>query len=235
MILEAVVALVLLAYIAILVHEFGHYLAYRKYGVPVEGFYIGGPPWVVRWKRGKTEYRLGLVPLFGAVATRWEEVDGLPPGKILGLFLAGPLFSLGAAISGFVALGLAKGSTLLTLKLLAATLTFPVILLRDLYHALFLDLPTAGAIPLVQATEGIIGNYGPVSLFALWGALNAVLFWFNLLPFPPLDGGQALFLLYRHRPWFDRVYPYVLGVGLALMFALMEVAVIKDLMRVLGR
>ncbi len=50
-----------------------------------------------------------------------------------------------------------------------------------------------------------------------------------------MDGGQALFLLYRRRRWFDRVYPYVLGTGLALLFALLEIAIVKDLVRLFGR
>jgi Zn-dependent protease len=65
--------------------------------------------------------------------------------------------------------------------------------------------------------------------------LNAVLFWFNLLPIPPLDGGQAVYRLFAGRKWVEKVYPYVRGFGLAVLFALTEIAILKDVARLLGR
>jgi len=234
MILAGVLALLFLGYLAIAVHELGHYLAYRRYGVPVEGVYIGGPPWILRWRRGGTEYRLGLLPLFGAVASKWEEVDRLPPGRVLGLFLSGPLFSFLAGVLGFLALGVMKGNLVAVGKVLLLILVFPFILLQNLYQALFLDLPEMGAVPLVQASGQVLVSHGLEGLLVLWGVFNIVLFWFNLLPVPPLDGGQAVFLLFRHRAWFDRVYPYVLGFGFAVLFALFELALLKDVVRLWG-
>lgn len=234
MILAGILALLFLGYLAISVHELGHYLAYRRYGVPVEGVYIGGPPWILQWRRGGTEYRVGLLPLVGAVASRWEELDRLPPGRVFGVFLAGPLFSLLAGISGFILLGLLKGKVFVVGKVLLVTLAFPVMLLHNIYRALFFDLPTAGAVPLVQTSGQVLERFGLEGVLILWGVFNIVLFWFNLLPVPPLDGGQAVFLLFRHRKWFDRVYPYVLGFGLAVLFALFELALLKDAVRLLG-
>lgn len=229
------VVTVVLVYLAVLVHELGHYLAYRRYGVPVFGFHVGGPPWLLRWKQGETEYRLGLLPLFGMVLVRWEDVERLPPGRLFAAFMAGPLFTFLAALSGFAGLAFLRGDPALLLKIVKAALFLPVLVLESTYRVLFLDLPDAGAIPLVQATGEVVRLHGPEGILLLWGVFNLVLFWFNLFPVPPLDGGQALFLLFKERRWFDRVYPYLLGFGGALMFALLEVAVLKDLVRLLGR
>ncbi len=51
------------------IHEFGHYIAARIFGIRVEKFYIFFDPWfsLFKFKRGDTEYGLGWVPLGGYV------------------------------------------------------------------------------------------------------------------------------------------------------------------------
>jgi len=230
-----ILLVLLLLHVAIALHELGHYLVYRRYQVPVLGVYLGGPPWVLRWQRQGIEYRLGLIPLFGAVLVQEEDTKHLTPPQWLRVYLVGPLASLLAALAGFVLWGLLKGSLLFTLKAVVAILGFPVFLVGDLLQALFGDLGTAGAIPMFQVTGGVIREGGLAGLALVWGALNAVLFWFNLLPIPPLDGGQAVYRLFAGRKWVEKVYPYTLGFGLAILFALTEIAILKDVARLLGR
>jgi membrane-associated protease RseP (regulator of RpoE activity) len=230
-----VLIVLLLMHVAIALHELGHYVVYRKYRVPVLGVYLGGPPWVLRWKRKGTEYRLGLIPLFGAVLVREDDAKHLNPPDWVRVYLAGPLASLLAALVGFVLWGILKGNLFFTLKALAAVLIFPVLLVGDFFRALFGDLSTAGAIPMFQVTGSVIRRGGLEGLALVWGALNAVLFWFNLLPIPPLDGGQAVYRLFAGRRWVEKVYPYAMGFGLAVLFALMEIALLKDVARLLGR
>ncbi len=62
-ILWVVLAIMLL----VLVHELGHFLAARLFGMRVERFSIGFPPHVLRKKIGDTEFVLGLTPLGGYV------------------------------------------------------------------------------------------------------------------------------------------------------------------------
>lgn len=49
----------------ILIHEFGHLLAARAAGVPVARFVAGVGPTIARFRRGSTEYPIGLLPLGG--------------------------------------------------------------------------------------------------------------------------------------------------------------------------
>jgi regulator of sigma E protease len=49
----------------ITMHEFGHYLAAKAFGMRVEKFYVGFPPAAVKRTWGETEYGIGLVPLGG--------------------------------------------------------------------------------------------------------------------------------------------------------------------------
>lgn len=46
-------------------HEFGHFLAAKKAGIPVLELGIGFPPRLFAWKRGETLYSINLIP-FGA-------------------------------------------------------------------------------------------------------------------------------------------------------------------------
>lgn len=46
-------------------HEFGHFLASKKAGVPVLEFGLGFPPFLFKWKRKGTVYSINLIP-FGA-------------------------------------------------------------------------------------------------------------------------------------------------------------------------
>lgn len=63
----------------ILIHEFGHFLAARKFGLIVEEFGFGFPPRLFAKKIGETLYSLNLLPFGGFVRlygeNQWEKVD----------------------------------------------------------------------------------------------------------------------------------------------------------------
>ncbi|MFH2019668.1 MAG: M50 family metallopeptidase [bacterium] len=67
------IILILLS-LLILLHEFGHFLAAKKFGVKVEEFGIGLPPKLVSLgKRGGTEYTLNWLPFGGFVKVLGED------------------------------------------------------------------------------------------------------------------------------------------------------------------
>jgi len=49
----------------ITVHEFGHFIAAKSFGMRVEKFYVGFPPAALRRTWGETEYGIGIIPLGG--------------------------------------------------------------------------------------------------------------------------------------------------------------------------
>jgi regulator of sigma E protease len=49
------------------IHEAGHMIAARFFGMKVEKFFIGFPPTIFSFKKGDTEYGLGAIPLGGFV------------------------------------------------------------------------------------------------------------------------------------------------------------------------
>ncbi|MEX0770767.1 MAG: RIP metalloprotease RseP [Balneolaceae bacterium] len=54
-------------FILVFIHELGHFLAAKFFGMRVDRFSIGFPPKIFGFKRGETEYVLGATPLGGYV------------------------------------------------------------------------------------------------------------------------------------------------------------------------
>ncbi len=62
------VAIIILSIIGlILVHEFGHFIIAKAFGIRVEEFSIFFPPRLFSKKFGETKYTLGLLPVGGYV------------------------------------------------------------------------------------------------------------------------------------------------------------------------
>ncbi len=77
-----IVAVVIVLGIMILVHEWGHFMAAKLFGVRVEVFSFGFGPRLWGWRRGATDYRLSALPLGGYVKMAGdnpaEERSGQP-------------------------------------------------------------------------------------------------------------------------------------------------------------
>ncbi|MBP3192425.1 RIP metalloprotease RseP [Natronogracilivirga saccharolytica] len=66
-ILQTVLIFVAAIFILVLVHELGHFLAAKLFGMRVERFSIGFPPRLVGVKKGDTDYCISALPLGGYV------------------------------------------------------------------------------------------------------------------------------------------------------------------------
>lgn len=90
----------------IILHELGHFIACRLFGVPVEEFGFGFPPRITKlFEFRGTEYTLNWIPLGGFVKPLGESQPdvkgGLADSKPLvriGVYLAGPVMNLMAAV-----------------------------------------------------------------------------------------------------------------------------------------
>src|SRR5436305_1905714 len=61
--------------ILILVHEWGHFIVARLFGVRVDVFSIGFGPRLFGWKRGATDYRVSAIPLGGYVRMAGQKLQ----------------------------------------------------------------------------------------------------------------------------------------------------------------
>jgi len=95
--------------VLIFVHELGHFLVARWYGVKVLAFSLGFGPKLVKVTRGDTEYCISAIPLGGYVKLAGETAEDKPSGdptEFLSkskwvrfqVYLAGPVMNIGLAL-----------------------------------------------------------------------------------------------------------------------------------------
>ena len=69
----SIISFLIILSILILVHELGHFLVARKFGIRVEEFGLGYPPKIFGKKIGETEYSLNWLPFGGFVRMLGED------------------------------------------------------------------------------------------------------------------------------------------------------------------
>lgn len=67
--------------VLVLIHEFGHFLVAKKFGIKVEEFGFGIPPRIFGKKFGETLYSLNALPLGGFVKLQGEDEEGKVQGS----------------------------------------------------------------------------------------------------------------------------------------------------------
>lgn len=98
MVINLILALIsLVALIAL--HEFGHFILAKKFGIKVEEFGIGIPPRILGKKIGETIYSLNLIPV-GAFVKLYGEEPGSSKEK--GSFSSKPIWQRALVILGGV-------------------------------------------------------------------------------------------------------------------------------------
>lgn len=96
----------------------------------------------------------------------------------------------------------------------------------------------AGPIGMYQATSAIRQNQGMLALLHFFGIISVNLAVMNILPFPALDGGRVVFVIWEwitgHKPdpvWEGRLHQ----IGMIVLLALIGLVAVSDLLRILGR
>src|SRR5437588_12419336 len=75
--MNVAIGFVLVLGILILVHEWGHFIVARFFGVRVDVFSIGFGPRLFGWKRGATDYRVSAVSLGGYLRMAGQDLSGI--------------------------------------------------------------------------------------------------------------------------------------------------------------
>ncbi len=70
-----VILFLLILAVLIFVHELGHFISAKLFGIRVDEFAIGFPPKVFGWKIGETQYSLNTIPFGGYVKIFGEDPD----------------------------------------------------------------------------------------------------------------------------------------------------------------
>lgn len=179
--------------LVVVVHEFGHFLACKLFNVRTPVFSIGFNPELISHKIGSTSFQIGALPLGGYVSINQLDFSHLPYIKKMIIILAGILFNI--LFSMVVYSFLSWRSNL------------------DMQEHNQENIHSAGDNNksylnnikkiLKKQKRSLIGPIGVISLISQSAALgidsyfyflsiiSLNLAFFNVLPLPFLDGGQA--------------------------------------------
>lgn len=157
----------------IMIHEFGHFIAAKLFGVAVPLFSIGFGPGLFGVRIGSTLFQLALFPIGGYVAISPKELE-LQPYLIKFIILS----------AGIVA-------NILFAYVLLLFFRFKEINVRELMKE-----------AMGQSQDALIGPIGIISIISysamlgftpfllVLAALSMGIGMFNIIPIPFLDGGQ---------------------------------------------
>lgn len=67
------IVFVIILSVLVLVHEFGHFIAAKRFGVKVEEFALGFPPKIWSKQKGETNYQINAIPFGGYVKLFGED------------------------------------------------------------------------------------------------------------------------------------------------------------------
>ena len=220
-----ILAFAVVVSILVVVHELGHYLMAKWFGVPVEVFSVGFGPRLVAMRRGGTEYRLSAIPFGGYVKMTGmspkhgeptpDGFDSKPPWQRFVILFAGPamnvLFAFVLAVVGLwagIEVPVEKDGVTTTIFYRPEPLAAIPLAIQVIASNSANILSTLGG--LVTGELSVNHLIGPVGLAQIagessalgWRALLAAMAFVslnlgicNLLPIPILDGGHMLMLV----------------------------------------
>jgi len=71
----SIIIFIIILLVLVLVHEFGHFFAAKRFGIRVDEFGFGFPPKLFGFKKGETEYSFNALPFGGFVKIFGENFD----------------------------------------------------------------------------------------------------------------------------------------------------------------
>lgn len=234
--------------IVIVVHEFGHYFACKLFNVRTPVFSVGFDPALISFKPKKTKFQIGAIPLGGYVSINTEDLEKQSYIKKMIIILAGIAFNILFAVIvlyylyfknqlqkkeftgryDFSETEEQEGKSSLVSFLIKATPS-------NAREALYKDQKDSfiGPIGIVWLMGRSIELGFDVFLYFL-AIISLNIAFFNLLPIPFFDGGQAFGITFEallgktiSAEWTNLIY--IIFFILLLLFSLF--LSIKDVRR----
>src|SRR5437667_7126066 len=152
--MNTLIGIFLVLGVMILVHEWGHFIVARLFGVRVDVFSIGFGPRLFGWKRGATDYRVSALPLGGYVRMAGQDLSEVDSNDVAPTGAPDELMSKPR-----------WQRALISFAGPAVNLIFPILLLTGLFvpvglpYSSFYDLPVqVVALPAVPASPLQVGD-----------------------------------------------------------------------------
>ena len=220
-------------YLVIGIHEYGHYIAFRRNGIIPKQFYVGvGPKLFSTSLPGGTVLSLRPFPIAGAITAEPEECKSLSTRQEIMISFWGPWYNILSAVPVGVLLALYYdpfnthwlGTIILTVVLtVVAPLVIGVFFLFALPYVLWdtytsVSLGEISSVDVITATSaGDVTNPIMISISLFYFA-SVLVAGMNLTPISFLDGGKILrALVHKRFPVFWGVYSVATTPLLALL------------------
>lgn len=188
--------------LSIILHEFGHYLAARHYGIIATEFNLGMGPKLFGFSKSGTDWNFRLFLIGGSCVygdVNDKALEELPAAKRISVFLAGPFMNFVLCVVCYTVWKVSDGTA--TLLTPIESIVQVVQLVPSVIGSLVTIL-NPGRATLYETGSLIEYGFHGVGIFQALGfgfaigyAMNAGLFIFNILPIPALDGGQTVLTL----------------------------------------
>lgn len=191
--------------ICIVFHEFGHFIAYKSFKVPVETISFGFGPALIKHNYNETSYQIALIPLGGYVSIESSEIKNLVLWQKLITQIAGVTINLLLVVILLPLYLLRKGEYNnlkdKPLKILWLMVVDALSYIHSVNKAIWKKILTFSAelsiVPSKETTTEIQGlQIAFYEQILLWFILiNVSIGLFNLLPIIFLDGGRIFYTI----------------------------------------
>ena len=222
----------------IFIHEFGHFVAAKAFGVQVNEFSLFMGP--VLWKKqiGETQYSIRWIPIGGFCAMEGEDEESdddrafgnKPAWAKVAILIAGSAMNLLIAIAVAT---ITYHSLVIGWK---ATWYLGDLMLNSLGMLITGEVPMSdlsGPVGIIDLA-GDTTTYGWTYFGNLVVLMSLNLAVINMLPLPALDGGRVLFVIIRKilgRRMTDEMEGKIHAIGIMLLFALIIFVTWNDIVR----
>ena len=229
--LYALTAFLLL--LLVILHEVGHMVAAQRCGVKVEEFCIGMGPRICSFSVRGIRVSVKLFPMGDSCEMDTETYEALPLRKKVIILSAGCIINfLAGCVLTVLALVMANGLVAGLQKAPMAVGSFLILPFQALSCLKGVSLEKLGGpVQLVTEVSHMASEFAvPVAgVFAVMAIISFLLSIFNLLPIPPLDGGEIVYsIISRVFGRNDRAYRLVCGLVWGFMIWVTGVAFIND-------
>lgn len=191
--------------ICVVFHEFGHFIAYKSFNVPVETLSFGFGPALIKHDYNETNYQIALIPLGGYVSVENSEIENLVLWQKLITQIAGITINL-LLIVILLPLYLIRKGEYKNLKdkplkilwlMMVDTLSYIHLVNKTIWKKILTFSAEISLVPSKETTTEIQKSQTNFcEQLLLWFILiNVSIGLFNLLPIVLLDGGRIFYTI----------------------------------------